>query len=299
MKKIVASCFILVCILTMTHPAIAELVKITDNVYSYLDVKNPDPANAFAANAGIIIGDKGIVVVDTLISAKTARGLMEDIRKISDKPISYVVNTHYHLDHVFGNSEFEKPGTIIVAHENNRASVEKNKEQALKYAKDMGLTDEDLEGTRMVLPALTFSEKMSIDIGKERVELIHPGPSHTAGSILVYLPAQKVLFAGDILFTDFHPFMGEGDIGGWLKVLDYMLELDVEKIIPGHGPLSGKKDLRDMRDYIAAFDRHAKAISAKSKDIKHIEAELLKVLPKRSRGQFLIPTNVQMKYMTK
>lgn len=298
MKRFVVLCVALL-ISLFSRGAFAQegLTKIADNVYSYVDVKNASPANSFAANAGIIVGKDGIVVIDTLISAKEAQRFIKDIRKISDKPIRYVIDTHYHLDHAFGNAEFAKLGAIIISHANDRKNLENNGEPTLKNAKNFGLTDEDMAGTVIALPTLTFTERMTIELGGERVELIYVAPSHTSGSILVHLPDKKVLFAGDILFTDFHPFMAEGDIAGWLKNLDYIATLDVERIIPGHGPLSGKKDIADMKSYLVAFDTKARELAAKSSDAASIAAELKKSLPARAQGEWMIPYNLKTKYL--
>lgn len=274
-----------------------ELTKITDNVYSYVDVKNAAPGNSFAANAGIIIGSDGILVVDTLISAREARRFMADIRKVSPKPIRYVVDTHYHLDHAFGNGEFAKAGGLIIAHAADRNDLEQKGEPTLKQAKEFGLTDEDMRGTVIALPALTFTDRMSVYLGTEKVELIHIGPSHTKGSVLVYLPKSKILFTGDILFSDFHPYLGEGDLAGWIRNLDCILSLDVTTIIPGHGPISGKRDIEQMKEYLAAFDRKARELAATSEDAEAIAGELKKTLPARSQGEFLIPSNVREKYL--
>lgn len=100
------------------------LTKIADNVYSYVDVKNSSPSNSFGTNAGIIIGKDGIVVIDTLVSSKEAKRFIKDIRAVSDKPIKYVVNTHYHLDHTFGNSEFVKLGATVISHINCKNNLE-------------------------------------------------------------------------------------------------------------------------------------------------------------------------------
>lgn len=298
MKKTIIFTAAMVSVLANACIGFAELRKITDNVYSYLDAKDPSAANAFGANAGFVEGRDGIAVIDTLVSAKTAIKMIEDIRKITDKKIQYVVNTHYHLDHAFGNSEFKKLGAIIIATENCRNNIIKTAPIALKSAGNYGLAEQDLEGTEIVVPSVAFDSRMTIDVGDDTIELITFGPSHSSGSCLVYLPSKKILFAGDILFTDFHPFMGESDISGWLRVLDYILWLDVEKIIPGHGPLSTKKDIAEMKEYLATFDTHAKRLAAKSQDPKLIETELLKLLPQRSRGGFLIPANIQLKYLT-
>lgn len=277
--------------------AAEKLTKIADNVYSYVDTKNSSPQNSYGANAGIIIGKDGIVVVDTLISSKEAKRFIKDIRAISKKPIRYVVNTHYHLDHTFGNADFKRLGASIISHINDSKNLKAHGETALKNAKNYGLSEKDMKGTRIAYPALAFTDRMEIDLGDQKVELIYIRPSHTEGSVLVYLPEKKILFAGDILFTNYHPFLGEGNIEEWVKVLDYIMTMDVEKIIPGHGPLSNKKDIEDMKNYLIAFDKKAKELAAQSNDAEYIASEIKKSLPQRPEGAGLILWNIQMKYL--
>ncbi len=275
------------------------LTKITDNIYSYVDIKKSTPQSSFGANAGIIIGKDGIVVIDTLTSSIEAKRFIKDIRAISDKPIKYVINTHYHPDHTFGNSDFEKLGAAIISHAACKNILKSYGEGALQNAQNYGLTEEDLAGTEIAYPVLTFQDRMEVDMGDQKIELIYNSSSHTDGSILVYMSDRKVLFAGDILFTNYHPFMADGDIGKWVKVLDYIMTLDVDTIIPGHGPISGKKDVRDMKDYIIAFDKKAKELAAKSEDVEYMTSEIIKSLPSRDEGGGLIPANIQMKYLKK
>lgn len=291
----------LLCIAVSFGSANAQegLKKIADNVYSYVDIRNASPKNGFGANAGIVVGRDGILVVDTLISSKKARNFLEDIRAISDKPIKYVVNTHSHLDHCFGNAEFDKIGAVIIAHQNSGKDLRMNGEATMKRARAYGLTDDDLEGTTIALPKITFNDRMEIDLGGQTVELIYKGPSHTDGSIMVYLPDKKILFAGDILFTDYHPNLVEGDIAGWIKTLDYIMSLNVNAIIPGHGPVSGKKDVSDMREYLNTFDNKAKELCAKSKDVDWIVSEMKKSLPQRRELDMMIKSNIQRRYLKK
>jgi len=277
--------------------ALEGLTKIADNVYSYVGEKDASPAHSFAANAGIVIGWDGILVVDTLISAKEAQRFLADIRKISDKPIKYVVNTHAHLDHTFGNGVFAKQGAIIISHDADRRMLEKVGEVTLKNIGNFGLKPEDMVGTEIVYPSLTFSDKMTIDLGGEKVELIRVAPSHTEGSVIVSLPAKKLLFSGDILFTDFHPYLADGDIPGWTSTLDALLAMDVERIVPGHGPLSSKKDLREMKEYLILFDARARELAAGTQDADAIAAELKKVLPKRSLAEWMIGFNMKSRYI--
>ncbi len=293
--------FVLVGSVTMGRaaPAQSGLTKIADNVYSYVNVKGSSPQNSFGANAGIIIGKNGILVVDTLVSSKEAKRFIKDIRAISDKPIRYVVNTHSHLDHTFGNADFRRLGAVIISHENCKKNMESNSENALKNAKAYGLTEKDMEGTKIVYPVLTFSERMEVDLGNQKVELIYAGPSHTDDSILVYLPDKKILFAGDVLFTGYHPYMGDGEIEGWTEVLDSIAALDPAVIIPGHGPVSGKKDVEDMRNYLITFDEKARELATQSNDVEHIASEIKKIVPQRAEGDWLIKANIQMKYLKK
>jgi len=273
------------------------LTRIADNVYSYADIRNAGPGNSFAANAGIVIGSDGILVVDTLISAKEARRFLADIRKASAKPIRFVVDTHYHFDHAFGNGEFAKAGGVIISHAADRENLKKKGEATLKGATEFGLTAEDMRGTEISLPVLTFTDRMTIHLGGETAELIRVAPSHTEGSLMVYLPDRKILFTGDILFTDFHPYLGEGDLEGWCRTLDYILSLDVTTIIPGHGPIAGKKDVAEMKQYLLAFDAKARELAGKTRDADQIAAELKKILPARSQMDILINWNVREKYL--
>lgn len=279
--------------------AATGLTKIADNVYSYVDVKNSSPQNSFGANAGIVIGRDGILVIDTLVSAREAQRFINDIRAVSDKPIRYVVNTHYHLDHAFGNDAFAKLGAIVIAHANDRQNMRKSGEAALKGAGDFGLSEADMAGTVLAYPVIGFTDRMEIDLGDQLVELLYPGSSHTDGSLLVFLPDKKLLFAGDALFTGYHPFLAEGNLDEWLKTLDFIAALEADGIVPGHGPLSTRKDIADMKAYLITFDRIATELAAGSSDPEFVFNEMKKELPARPEGEWLIKANLTMKYLVK
>lgn len=298
-KSVLAALSALVLTLLFVNSACAELTKISNNVYSYVGVKDASPGNSFAANAGIVIGRDGVLVVDTLISAKEGKRFLADIRKVTDKPIKYVVNTHTHLDHALGNCVFANLGATIISHQADRATLEANGPLMLRNIGSKGLKPEDVAGTEVVVPNLAFSDQMLIDLGGEEVRLIRFSPSHTPGSIVVYLPAQKILFSGDILFTDFHPFLADGDFKGWISSIDKLLAMEIDDIIPGHGPLSTKKDLRDMKNYIVQFDKRARELTRKSQDPDAISAQLLKELPKRSMAEWMVNYNVLSRYIGK
>ena len=276
-----------------------KLTRIADNVYAYVDTKQGSKDNSFGANAGIIIGRDGIAVVDTLISAKEAKRFIKAIKAVSKKPIKYVINTHYHLDHAFGNAEFVKLGAVVIAQENDKQAMAKTAAATLKDIGQFGLTPADMKGTTIAYPVLSYVDRLTIDLGDQLVELRHARPAHTDGDTVVYLADKKILFSGDILFTDYHPFLAEGNIEEWCGELDDLQAMDAETIIPGHGPLSGKKDLADMKQYLLQFDQQAKALATQGTDAQALTAELVKTLPKRNEGAWLITANLQMRYLKK
>lgn len=290
-------CVLLAGVLAWAPAAFAGLTKITDNVYAYVDIKKPSAASCFGANAGIIIGRDGIVVVDTLLSAEKAKRFLKDVRAISKRPIKYVIDTHYHLDHAFGNSEFAKQGGIIIAHENDKQNLRKNGDATLKNIKSFGISEKEMRGTKIALPSLTYERRMVIDLGDQKVELQHLGPAHTSGDTIVYLPDKKVLFAGDVLFTNYHPFMAEGDLESWAKVLDGILAMDVDIIIPGHGPLSTKQEIAAMKAYLVLFDNKARELCAQSSNFEYVYSELMKVLPVKESSDFLVGANIRARYL--
>ncbi len=299
MKNIVRCAVLAVfCLFLCSHLAQAQgLIKITDRIYSYADTKDPSPSNSFGANAGIIIGDKGILVIDALASAQEARRFLDDIRKVSDKPIRYVVDTHSHFDHTFGNAEFAAMGAVIVAQDNCAENMQISSRQVIENPESYGMTKEEAGVVKIACPNVMFAEKTRLGLGGVNVDLLFIAPSHTRDSLIVYVPEEKTVFAGDILFTDYYPYMGDGDIQGWVKTLDHLMTMDADTIVPGHGPLSTKKDLADMKEYLLAFDTKARSLCATSGNLQEIAAEMKKSLPLRSRADFLIMGSIQAKYL--
>lgn len=272
------------------------LTRISRHVYAYV-ARDGAPANSFGANAGIVVGDEAIAVIDSLVSARQANRLLADIRKISDKPIRYVINTHGHLDHVLGNDVFAAEGATIIAQQECDREMRASLPGVLAHAAAYGLTAEDLAGTTPAYPGLTFDRNLRLNLGGIAVDLRYAGPSHSVGSILVHIPAEKVAFAGDILFTDFHPYLATGDIDGWLGNLAVLQGLDAERIIPGHGPLSNAADVRAMTAYLRLFDRKARQLVEAGATPEAATAELKQVLPPRSQGEWLIRASLEGKYM--
>lgn len=243
-----------------------------------------------------------MLVIDTLTSAIEAKKLLESIRSVTDKPIRWVVNTHEDFDHVFGNNTFADLGATIIGQENAIKTLPMGAEYVLANLTGYGFKPEDMVGMVITLPTLTFSNKATIDLGGISAEIYYPGPTHSLASVYVYLPTEKILFTGDMLFTDYHPYFGRGDLKNWNKTLDLLAKLDVDKIIPGHGPLSTKDDLVKMKEYLNIFDKEAKRIVAAAKnkkDITTITKLVQEKLPNRKCLNGLIGMNISEKYLPK
>lgn len=276
-----------------------ELKKISASVYSYENVAAGSPGNVFSANAGIIVGQAGVLVVDTLTSAAEAEQFFADIKKVTEKTVRYVVNTHYHLDHSLGNSFFADKGATVISHKKCRDAIVAGGEKTLENPSVFGLPADFWKGTRVAIPDFAFEREMTVDLGNLTVKLIHSGAaSHSAGSIIVHVPEENVLFTGDILFTNFHPYLAEGDFIGWKTTLDMISSMNVTHIIPGHGPLSSNKDIEDMKTYLTVFDDKAKELSVGEKDVEKLTSKMLEVLPKRANGDFIVPMNLKARYLS-
>lgn len=278
------------------------LQKISEHVYAYVDVRNASPArNSFGANAGLVVGSDAALIVDTLVSAKEADRFLADIRKVTDIPVKYVVDTHYHLDHAWGACRFAKLGAVVIAQKRAVAHIPESK-KSLQRPETFGLTQADLKGTTIQAPDITFEKSMTIDLGGVVVELSYLGPTHTDDSIVAYIPQDKTLFTGDALFTQYHPFLAEGDLANWQKALSTLERIPAEKIVPGHGPVSSKSDIQDMKVYLREFDKQARALCAgkTANDVPTITAELIKALPDQGRTEMpsLVEFNLRLRYLS-
>lgn len=277
------------------------LQKLSDRVYAYVGITNASPsANSFGANAGLVIGKNAALVIDTLVSEKEAQRFIADIRKVTDKPVKYVVNTHYHLDHAWGNAAFVRRGAVVIAHEKARAAAPKGA-YGLAHPETFGMTAKDLEGTTLAGPTITFPDRLSVDLGDVTVELSYHGPTHTEDSIVVLIPEEKIMFTGDLLFTDYRPFLAEGDIANWRNVLADLSESAPPAMVPGHGPVSNRDDLKKMAEYLQAFDAKARELCAgkRAEDAATIAVELEKQLPRQDRAELpgMTEMNLRARYL--
>ena len=212
------------------------------------------PANQnFISNAAFVVTPAGVVVIDALGAPALAERLLSEIGKVTKQPVTHVIVTHYHADHIYGLQTFKAAGARILA---QRAAKDYMiSETAVKRLQDSRQTLAPwVDDKTMLVPADQWIDgPMTLTVGGVKIEIQPVGPAHTAEDLVVYMPQEKVLFAGDLVFRRRIPFVGQADSGHWIAALDALLSLGASVVVPGHGPLSRDSitDMRSTRDYLA------------------------------------------------
>ncbi|HEX8627667.1 MAG TPA: MBL fold metallo-hydrolase [Catenuloplanes sp.] len=204
-------------------------------------------------NAGLVVGAETAVLIDTAATERRAVRLREQVTRVVPAGASLLVNTHHHGDHVFGNAQFV-PAATIVAHELTRTEM---------AAAGLGLRnlwpDVDWGDTPLVLPSLTFRDRLTLDLGGITVQLIHVGPAHTTNDVVAWIPQRRVLFAGDVLMSGVTPFCLMGSIEGSLRAIERLRALRPRIVVAGHGPVAGPEILDVNAAYLRWIQRVAAA----------------------------------------
>jgi glyoxylase-like metal-dependent hydrolase (beta-lactamase superfamily II) len=228
--------------------------SVTANVY-YVQGLSEVGSSAnqnFISNASFVVTPAGVVVIDALGSPELARRLMDEIRKVTSKPIHTVVLTHYHADHIYGLQVFKEAGAHVVAHSAAREYLNSETARLRLEASRQDLWPWVDEKTRLVPADEWLTGPQTLNVGGVRFEVQPVGPSHTAEDLVVYMPQQKVLFAGDLVFRNRIPFVGQADSRHWIEAMQSLLKFDARWVVPGHGPISteAKADMTLTRDYL-------------------------------------------------
>ena len=210
-----------------------SLKKVTPHCYMFRNV----------VNSGIIVTREGVCVVDTQINAPMARLMLKAIRAVTDAPIRYVINTHYHWDHWAGNDVFKETGATIISGDLTREFMSRRSKRQRAFLRSRGFAIPDQDPA---LPDKTLDEKITLQLGSLPIHILFLGQAETDDAMAVYLPTEKCVISGDTLMTGSFPILGQpvmseglSDDRLWIKALQKMKALSPEKIIPGHGPLGG------------------------------------------------------------
>ncbi|HSH75153.1 MAG TPA: MBL fold metallo-hydrolase [Longimicrobiales bacterium] len=248
-----------------------EIEQVMEGVYQARGTGNV----AVGSNAAVIINDDDVLLVDSHISPAAASALLSELATITDKPVRYVVNTHFHFDHAHGNQIYP-PEVEVIGHEFTREMLANGESVGRTYqgfheamAAQPGYV-EGQEGLVPTPPTTTLSERMTLHRGGREIRLLFFGRGHTGGDIVVHLPRERALITGDLLLPGV-PFMGDGFPEDWVDTLEELKALPVDVVIPGHGaPFSDLGRIDALQSYLG--DLWARTAEARSAGLTPSEA---------------------------
>lgn len=241
--------------MAVAAPPAPEILRVSERVYMLMGREEmPNAENlGLVGNSALIVGESAAILVDSGFTHEIGLRLREAAAKITKKPITHVINTHAHGDHFLGNSAF--PGAEIISSERCRDSVQRDGQAAIALIES--LTGRRTPATKPVPATRSFAEntRTRLELAGVRMDLWVPHPAHTPGDLLVYLPDDGVLIAGDVLANGSVPNLRDGNAAGWLAALDEIRALDVAAALPGHGrPMS--------KPVVEAFSRRMASLYA-------------------------------------
>lgn len=227
------------------------------------------------SNAGLVVGDGTSLLVDTLFDLRLTAEMLDSFAvHTSAAPIASVVNTHANGDHCYGN-QLVTGAEIISSAAAAQEMAEVQPAMLAAMNKVPGEVGElfrgffgafDFDGIDLRLPDRTFDGRLDIEVGGRHIELIEVGPAHTRGDVIVHVPDARTVYTGDILFIGGTPIVWAGPLSNWVSACDLMLGMDIETVVPGHGPITDKAGIAQVRDYLAFVDRQAAARQAAGVD---------------------------------
>ena len=277
------------------------LIRLDEGVYAYI-AAGPSSAEGLGANSGFIVGDEAVLVVDSRFTYNHARQLLDAIRSVTDAPIRYLVNTHYHPDHVWGNSIFRGEGAIILARPETSIEMERFSPVYMDYYRErkpdvFGM----IKDVEPALPDSFVADELRLDLGGIEVVVTYFGPGHTAGDLVVAVPSRRIVFTGGLVSNGYHPNMGDqgADFENWLNTLDRLGETQPRIIVPGQGQAGDAGILDSPKTYIVDLSglvidaiRRGRSLSRSIQEIKVPGTE-------GYLQENLLPFNIQATYRQK
>jgi glyoxylase-like metal-dependent hydrolase (beta-lactamase superfamily II) len=253
------------------------LKQIGPGVYAAID----GPDHKSGSNAGFVIGDDGVLVIDALFTPEAAKALVAEIRRITPKPIRYVVNTHYHADHTGGDQVLRDAGATIMAHKNVRGWVRVNN---INLFGDRITPELKARIEALPLPDVTTDKDMVVWLGNRRVN-VQTVLGHTGGDLIVTVPDAHVLFTGDMLWRKIPPNLIDGSVNEWrATVANFMRLPDAEQItfVPGHGEVAKEADVEEFLSYLG----YLKLLVAEGREAKLKDDVLVQSVATKVRARF-------------
>jgi glyoxylase-like metal-dependent hydrolase (beta-lactamase superfamily II) len=236
-----------------------KTIKTSGNVYMLM---------GSGGNIGVLAGDDGVFLVDDQFAPLTKK-IKDAIGKFSDKEIRFVINTHWHYDHVGGNENLGETGSVIIAHENVRKRM--STDQFIKF-----FQSKVPAYPKVALPIITFTRDLKFHLNGEEVHVFHVKNAHTDGDAIIYFRNSNVIHTGDIYFSGIYPFIDtstHGSVNGVIDAAQHVLSIinDDTKVIPGHGPLSNKAKLREYVDMLISLRAKITKLISSGKTLEEIQ----------------------------
>ncbi len=251
------------------HPAAVRLetLKLGEGIYALLS------NSGLIANSGFITGSRTVMVIDSHINAVMARQIIDAVKRITDRPLLYLVNTNYHGDHTFGNSVFPAETTVIA----HRSTSEEMRQFELEKKFLLPMVDNDASvfgGVTLRLADVVFDRRLRIDLGGRSVELCHFGPGHTAGDVVAFQPEARLAWTGNLISGMPIPAMFDFGAASYLKTLaNLRAALDIRTIVPGHGGIADGKIISRYLNYASDLLNTVQEAIASGKDLDQLQAE--------------------------
>lgn len=252
-----------------------SFVELAKGAYGYTAEGDP--------NSGVIIGDDAVMVIEAQATPRMAEDVIAKVRSVTDKPIKYLVLTHYHAVRVLG-AEAYGADEIITSHKTWEMIMERG---AQDWASEFGRFPRLFRGHESIkgltYPTMTFTENMTVDLGNKKVELMHIGEGHTRGDIIVWLPEDKVCFAGDLVEYGATPYCGDAQLSKWAGTLERLSALQPQALVPGRGealtnPEQCKEAINGTLEYTSMLFDQAKQSIAAGEDLKTCYNRMLKTM---------------------
>jgi len=236
----------------------------------------PDQRINVIPNIGIIVGRDGVLVVDTGMGPRNAQTVLDEVRKITSKPVAYLTITHFHPEHGMGAQAFPASTIVIYPTDQKTELLEKGAAMINQFSGvSTGIADL-LRPVKIRMPDVTFSEEAEVDLGDFQVRLLHWGSSHTRGDGFVFLPKQSIVFGGDVVVNRFFPIMADSDSDGanWIKILDRLENLHPAIVVPGHGEVGDVGVISAMREYLVFVRDRVEQMKSQGSSVTDVENKL-------------------------
>ncbi len=257
------------------------LVQVGPNVWAA--ISNPQSKAAAWANTGFVIGDDAVAIIDTTQSTdgdgnfdtEPAELLLVAIRKLTSLPVRFVINTHYHVDHVGANAVFVKAGAVVLAHHNVHTWI--HSENLRMFGKDIR-PEQKLYINTLLPPAFTYDHTVDLYLGSRQIS-VRSFPGHTGGDSVVTIPDANVVFTGDLFWRNMLPNMMDASTGPWIDTLDTLVTYEPSTtFVPGHGDVGTGHDVAAFRDYLVTLRKLVSEARASAKSAESVADTVMPVL---------------------